>query len=90
MLQARPHAVHFKRILDFGEGQDGIENKFCGRDAHRADSGSGIAQGLRGHPILAVGAVQITAEHPEAVSQCPGMSMEEGFFLYRVALDAPT
>jgi hypothetical protein len=21
MLQARPHAVHFKRILDFGEGQ---------------------------------------------------------------------
>jgi hypothetical protein len=22
MLQARPHAIHFKRILDFGEGQD--------------------------------------------------------------------
>jgi hypothetical protein len=21
MLQARPHALHFKRILDFGEGQ---------------------------------------------------------------------
>jgi hypothetical protein len=21
MLQARPHAIHFKRILDFGEGQ---------------------------------------------------------------------
>jgi|HubBroStandDraft_3_1064219.scaffolds.fasta_scaffold101638_2 hypothetical protein len=20
MLQARPHAIHFKRILDFGEG----------------------------------------------------------------------
>ncbi len=32
--------------------------------------------------------MQITAEHPEAVSQCPWMSMEEGFFLYRVALDA--
>jgi hypothetical protein len=22
MLQARPHVIHFKRILDFGEGQD--------------------------------------------------------------------
>jgi hypothetical protein len=21
MLRARPHAIHFKRILDFGEGQ---------------------------------------------------------------------
>jgi hypothetical protein len=21
MLQARPHAIHFQRILDFGEGQ---------------------------------------------------------------------
>ena len=36
---------------------DGVENKFCWRDAHRADNGSGIAQGLRGHPILAVAAV---------------------------------
>ena len=43
---------------------------------------------MRSHPILAVGAVQITAEHAEAVSQCPWMSMEERFFLYRVALDA--
>jgi hypothetical protein len=25
---------------------DGIENKFFWRDAHRADNGSGIAQGL--------------------------------------------
>src|SRR5258708_1760117 len=63
-------------------------NKFCGRDAHRADNGGGVAQGLRGHPILAIAAVQITAEHTEAVRQCSWMSMEEGFFLYRVALDA--
>ena len=47
------------------------------------DDPASLAQGLRGHPILAVGAVQITAEHSEAVSQCPWMSMEEGFFLYR-------
>ncbi len=67
---------------------DGIVNKVCGRNMHRADNGSGVAQGLRGHPILAVGAVQITAEHSEAVCQCSWVSMEEGFFLYRVALDA--
>jgi hypothetical protein len=24
MLQARPHAIHFKRILDFGEGQPSL------------------------------------------------------------------
>src|SRR6202158_2713963 len=63
-------------------------HKFRGRDAHRADNSSGVAQGLRGHPILAVCAVQITAEHAEAVSQCSWMSMEEGLFLDRVALDA--
>jgi hypothetical protein len=28
MLQARPHAIHFKRILDFGEGQ--VQNSFHG------------------------------------------------------------
>ena len=32
--------------------------------------------------------MQITAEHAKTVSQCPWMSMEEGFLLYRVALDA--
>ncbi len=31
--------------------------------------------------------MQITTEHAETVSQCPWVSMEEGFFLYRVALD---
>jgi hypothetical protein len=25
MLQTRPHAIHFKRILDFGEGQDSVD-----------------------------------------------------------------
>src|SRR6266478_945568 len=63
-------------------------NKLRGRDAHRADNSSGVAQGLRGHPILAIAAVQITSEHAEAVSQCPWMSMEERLFLYGVALDA--
>src|SRR6266516_3172029 len=63
-------------------------NELCGSDLHGAGNSGRIAQGLRGHPILAVCAVQITAEHAEAVSQCPRMSMEEGLFLYGVALDA--
>jgi hypothetical protein len=25
MLRARPHAIHFKPILDFGEGQDSAQ-----------------------------------------------------------------
>jgi hypothetical protein len=28
MLRARPHAIHFKRILDFGEGQDQIRSTY--------------------------------------------------------------
>src|SRR6202140_5942875 len=32
--------------------------------------------------------MQITAEPSDSVSQCPWMSMEEGFFLDGVALDA--
>jgi hypothetical protein len=35
MLQARPHAVHFKRILDFGEGQ---ESKASDRNLPKAES----------------------------------------------------
>jgi hypothetical protein len=30
MLQARPHAIHFKPILDFGEGQGKIQPALWG------------------------------------------------------------
>jgi len=53
-----------------GLSRSPAQNKVCGRNMHRADNGSGVAQDLRAHPILAVGAVQITAQHAEAVSQC--------------------
>jgi hypothetical protein len=42
MLQARPHAIHFKRILDFGEGQDSVfVQPFSGEDnlaSNKADA----------------------------------------------------
>src|SRR5229473_4094445 len=66
---------------------DRVKNKFCWCDAHRAGNGGRIAQGLRSHPILAIATMQITTEHSEAVRQRTWISMEEGFFLYRVALD---
>ena len=33
MLQARPHAIHFKRILDFGEGHAQRQE----REAHKGE-----------------------------------------------------
>src|SRR5690349_12272099 len=47
-----------------------------------------IAQGLRCHPVLAVAAVQITAEHSKAVRQRTGVHMKERFLFDRVALNA--
>src|SRR5207253_1258962 len=47
-----------------------------------------IAQRLRCHPVLAVAAVQVAAEHPEAVGQRAGVDVEEGLLLDRVALHA--
>src|SRR5258708_40222230 len=41
---------------------------------------------LGGYPILAIGTVQVTAQHSEAVGQCPRIGMEEGFLFDRVAL----
>ena len=47
-----------------------------------------IAQGLRGHPVLAVGAVQIAPEHAEAVGERSGIGMEERLLLDGIALHA--
>lgn len=47
-----------------------------------------IAQRLRGHPILAIRAVQIASQHAEAVRQRAGISMEERFLFDGIALDA--
>ena len=48
--------------------------------------GVGIAQGLRGYPVLAVGAMKIAAHHAEAVGESTGMGVEEWFFFDGIAL----
>src|SRR5438445_10492839 len=48
----------------------------------------GITQRLGSYPDLAVATVQVTAEHSEAVGQCPRMSVKKRFLFDGVALDA--
>ena len=48
--------------------------------------GVGIAQGLRSHPVLTVGAVKIAAQHSEAVGEGAGMGVEERLLLHGIAL----
>ena len=47
-----------------------------------------IPQGLRGHPVLAVGTVEVAAQHAEAVGQRARPGVEERLLLDRVALHA--
>jgi hypothetical protein len=44
---------------------------------------------LRSDPVLAIAAVEIAAEHAEAVSERAGISMEKRLLLNRVALHSP-
>ena len=55
-----------------------------------AEAGDGvrIAQHLRRHPVLTVAAVEVAAEHAEAVGERAGPGMEERLLLDRIALHA--
>src|SRR5689334_24810026 len=55
---------------------------------HRSGDGRRIAQRLRRHPVLAVPAMQIAAEHAEAIRERTGIGMEERLLLDRIALHA--
>ena len=59
-----------------------------GRGFERRRDRLRIAQRLRRHPVLAVAAVQVAAEHPEAVSQRARVRVEERLLLDRIALHA--
>ena len=65
-----------------------IGNERLRRGGQRRRNGRRIANRLRRHPVLAVRAVQIAAEHAEAVGQRAGMRVEERLFLDRIALDS--
>ena len=54
----------------------------------RRRDGRRIAKRLRRHPVLTVRAVEIAAEHAEAVRERARMGVEERLLLDRIALDA--
>ena len=59
-----------------------------GRGAERRRDRGRIAQRLRRHPVLAIAAVQIAAEHAEAVGERARMGVKERLLLDRIALHA--
>ncbi len=67
---------------------DGVAHEPFGRDVERRRHRVRIAQRLRRHPVLAITAVQIAAEHAEAVGERARMHVKERLFLDRVALHA--
>jgi hypothetical protein len=66
----------------------GIFDQRIGRSLLRGRNRIWIAQGLRRHPVLAIGAVQIASEHAEAVGKRTGISVEERLLLNGIALHA--
>src|SRR6185503_15534175 len=55
---------------------------------HRRRNSFWIAQCLRGHPVLTVAAMIITAEHTERQRKRSGIRMKERFLLGRIALNS--
>jgi len=64
---------------------DGDVHQLAGAGQLRRCSGVWIAQHLARHPILAISAVEIAAQHAEGESVSAGHAVEEGFFLDRIA-----
>ena len=56
----------------------------------RRRDGVGVAEHLARHPVLAVAAVEIAAEHAEGQRVGAGQDVEERLLLDRVAREAPT
>ena len=76
-------ADHHTRAL-IERGADQTLRRGGSRQGHRLR----VAQRLRRHPVLAVAAVQVAAEHPEAEGQGTRNGVKERFLLDRIALHA--
>ena len=64
----------------------GILHQGLGRGLQRRRHRLRIAQRLRSHPVLAVGAMQIAAQHSETVGQRARVGVEERLLLDGIAL----
>ena len=70
----------------FGNFNDFLRRNFF--DGIARDARLGIAQGLRGQPVLAEIALQVAAQHAEGEGVAAGQKMGKGFLLDRVGLYA--
>src|SRR5579864_265100 len=71
---------------DFGALIECLAHQALRRRLQRRRNRFGIAQRLRGNPILTVRAVQIASQHAEAVGQRSGVSMKKWLLLDGIAL----
>ena len=67
---------------------DGEANEVVGSTHARERDGVVVAQGLAGDPILAVGTVEVTAEHAKGEGVAPGIGVPEGFLFDGVDLES--
>src|SRR5438876_5966153 len=61
-------------------------HQLLGGSSQRGTNRGRVTERLGRYPILAIGTVQVTAQHSEAVRQCAGIGVEERLFFDRVAL----
>src|SRR5947199_10502521 len=61
-------------------------HQLLGGGSQRGTNRGRVTERLGRYPILAIGTVQVTAQHSEAVRQCAGIGVEEWLLLDRVAL----
>src|SRR6266481_8103193 len=61
-------------------------HQLFGGCSQRGTNRGRVTERLGRYPILAIGTVQVTAQHSEAVRQCAGICVEERLFFDRVAL----
>ena len=65
---------------------EGVAHQMFGRSWQRRRNGAGIAQRLRGNPVLAIAAMQVAAQHAEAVGQRAGIGVKKRLLLDGIAL----
>ena len=70
---------------DLGALMKSLLHQSLGGGSQRGTNRGRVTERLGRYPILAIGTVQVTAQHSEAVGQCPRIGMGKGLLFDRVA-----
>jgi hypothetical protein len=71
-----------------GAAPDGVANQILRSRTQWRRYRRGVAQRLRGDPVLAIRAVEVASEHAEAVSERARIDVKKRLLLNRIALHA--